>query len=139
MTRINSSYPVKDLYDQHLMAEYRELTMVPAALRRSLRTKTKAQILASIPSKFCLGSGHVRFWYNKLDYLKTRYAELQTELRNRGFNIDLSRPDNCDHFDTEFYTGYTATLEDLKLITERIDSKIAQKPNWYRKTPYQKI
>lgn len=139
MTRINSSFPVKDLYDQHLMAEYRELTMVPAALRRSLRTKTTEDILASIPKKFCLGSGHVRFWYNKLDFLKLRYAELQAELQRRGFNIDLSRPDNCDNFDAKFYTGYTATSDDLALITERINMRVAQKPNWYRKTTYQNV
>ncbi len=38
MTRINI-IPVKELYDQHLIAEYREITMVPAALNRTLRSK----------------------------------------------------------------------------------------------------
>ena len=38
MTRINI-IPVCELKDQHLIAEYREITMVPAALNRTLRSK----------------------------------------------------------------------------------------------------
>ncbi len=38
MTRINI-IPVSELADQHLIAEYREITMVPAALKRTLRSK----------------------------------------------------------------------------------------------------
>ena len=38
MTRINI-VPVEELMDQHLIAEYRESTMVPAALNRTLKSK----------------------------------------------------------------------------------------------------
>ena len=38
MTRINI-IPVSELADQHLIAEYREITMVPAALKRTLNSK----------------------------------------------------------------------------------------------------
>ena len=38
MTRINI-IPTNELYDQHLIAEYREITMVPAALKRILNSK----------------------------------------------------------------------------------------------------
>ena len=38
MTRINI-IPVRELYDQHLIAEYREITMIPAALNRTLKSK----------------------------------------------------------------------------------------------------
>ena len=38
MTRINI-VPVDELMDQHLIAEYREITMVPAALNRTLKSK----------------------------------------------------------------------------------------------------
>ena len=39
MTRINI-IPVEELMDQHLIAEYREITMVPASLARTLSSKT---------------------------------------------------------------------------------------------------
>ena len=38
MTRINIVHP-SELTDQHLIAEYREITMVPAALKRTLNSK----------------------------------------------------------------------------------------------------
>ncbi len=39
MTRINL-IPVHELTDQHLMAEYRELPMIGASLKRTLSSKT---------------------------------------------------------------------------------------------------
>ena len=38
MTRINI-IPPSELTDQHLIAEYREIFMVPASLRRTLKSK----------------------------------------------------------------------------------------------------
>ena len=52
MTRINI-IPVSELYDQHLIAEYREITMVPAALDRTLKSK--------IAQQYTLNKGHVYF------------------------------------------------------------------------------
>jgi deoxyribonuclease (pyrimidine dimer) len=138
MTRINADYPVEQLYDQHLMAEYRELTMVPASLRRSLRTKSVSDVLAKVPKQFCLNKGHVTFWYNKLDFLILRYAKLQQELRRRGFNLTADRSHNCNGFDKCFYTGYNMSNADLQVISERINARVAQKPTFYRKTSYKK-
>lgn len=134
MTRINSNLDPRTLTDQHLMAEYRELPMIPAALRRSLKTKTKNQVLHSIPEKFTLNKGHVTFFYNKLGFLKRRYESLQLELIDIGFNIDLDRPHNLDGFDSDFYGDYEMTTKDYEIITERIQKRISEKPNWYRKT-----
>ena len=65
MTRINSNIDPKKLTDQHLMAEYRELPMVPAALRKSLRTQSVKTILSKIPKRYKLNSGHVLFFVDK--------------------------------------------------------------------------
>ena len=54
MTRINSDIDPKLLTRVHLVAELREITMVPAALRRSLRTKSPDDIIKSIPLKFLI-------------------------------------------------------------------------------------
>ena len=70
MTRINSNLDPSKLKRMHLIAELREITMVPAALRRSLRTRSVNDILTNIPKKFTLNRGHVTFFYNKLNFLK---------------------------------------------------------------------
>ena len=51
MTRINSDLDPASLKRMHLLAELREITMVPAALRRALRTKSKEDVLESVPDK----------------------------------------------------------------------------------------
>lgn len=132
MTRINAGIEPENLTDQHLMAEYRELPMVPAALRRSLRTKTVEQVLQSIPSEFTLNTGHVKFFYNKLTFLKDRYYRLKYELVKRGYNIDLERSHGCDGFPAVFYNHYQPTVKGIKIISERIAERIAQKPEFYR-------
>ena len=84
MTRINLIHP-KELMDQHLLAEWREIKMIPASLRRSLKTKSISEVIKSIPKDYTLGSGHVKFFYNKHIYLCKRYTELTKELQKRNF------------------------------------------------------
>lgn len=133
MTRINADIDPKLLMDQHLMAEYRELPMVPAALRRSLKSKTKEQVLKSIPKNFCLGKGHVTFWYDKLDFLSKRYTKLQEELERRGYKLDKSRTSGIDgSFDCVFFNSYTMIEEDKNIIWKRLWERISEKPEWYR-------
>ena len=67
MTRINI-VPVKELMDQHLIAEYREITMVPASLSRTLASK-KGLDYSKIPKNYTLNRGHVYFFYDKGLYL----------------------------------------------------------------------
>ena len=71
MTRINI-IAVSELTDQHLIAEYREITMVPAALKRTLNSKAGFS-KNKIPDKFTLNRGHVYFFYDKGLYLDKRY------------------------------------------------------------------
>lgn len=58
------------------MAELREITMVPASLQRSLRTRNSVDILKGIPSKFTLNKGHVSFFYNKQQFLMEQFRNL---------------------------------------------------------------
>ena len=62
MTRINLVEP-SELTDQHLIAEYREITMVPGSLKRTLVSKSGYQE-KKVPKKFTLNGGHVYFFYN---------------------------------------------------------------------------
>lgn len=133
MTRINLVDPT-ELTDQHLMAEWREIKMVPAALRRSLRTNTVSGILKKIPSDFTLNKGHVTFFYNKIEYLKDRYKVLTSELMRRQFNISNTNIE--DIFDSgipnEFKGSYEPTTAAYEIIRQRIKEKIDMKPQWYK-------
>ena len=133
MTRINLVHP-SELTDQHLMAEWREIKMVPAALRRSLRTQTVQTVFKKIPKDFTLNKGHVTFFYNKIDYLKDRYKALTKELFVRKFNIadrDISEIFD-DNIPLVFKGNWSPTETDLAIIRQRIEEKIAMKRHWYK-------
>lgn len=132
MTRINAGLLPSSLMDQHLMAEYRELPMIPAALKRSLKTKSIDQVLRTIPSSFVLGSGHVTFFYDKLEYLRSRYNDLVAELVFRGYNLDSNRPHNLDGLPKEFYGDWYPSPKENSLALARIDQRIGERPDWYR-------
>lgn len=144
MTRINL-VPVRELTDQHLFAEFREIKMVPKSLRRSLLAKVKLygygrtaelQLLHRIPKAYTLNTGHVSFFYDKGAYLFNRYDEIREELTRRGFNFNVHAqmdPDGVfDSLDHNFNNYYSPTPEALAIIRSRIAEKIAMKPSWYR-------
>jgi len=135
MTRINIVNP-SELTDQHLIAEYREITMVPGSLKRTLVSKLGYQE-SRVPERYTLNSGHVYFFYNKGEYLHRRYDELIREMRLRGFTPDPDRVFPIDIFkDNGLYNDWMPNIEDYKIIRERIQQKIDMKPEWYRRTEY---
>ena len=136
MTRINIVNP-SELTDQHLIAEYREITMVPGSLKRTLVSKVGYKE-SKVPERYTLNSGHVYFFYNKGKYLHRRYGELIREMRLRGFNPSVDRVFPYKIFmDNGLYNDWTPTIEDHIVIRERIEEKIAMKPEWYRRTQYE--
>jgi deoxyribonuclease (pyrimidine dimer) len=129
MTRINI-LPVKDLTDQHLMAEYREIFMVGSSLQRSLKSTQWDK--NRIPKKFSLNTGHVTFFYDKGKYLYKRYDEIREELKNRNFKLDKSRLFKVTQFPTDYYNDWEPTEDDQAIVLERIAERIQEKPAWYR-------
>ena len=135
MTRINIIDP-SELTDQHLIAEYREITMVPGSLNRTLNSKIGYKE-SKVPKRYTLNGGHVYFFYNKGKYLDKRYHELINEMKQRGFNPDPNRKFPSDIFkNNNLYNDWMPTIEDQKLIRERIKKRIDAKPDWYRRTEY---
>ena len=132
MTRINI-IPASELTDQHLIAEYREITMVPGSLKRTLNSKAGYR-KERVSSKYTLNSGHVYFFYNKGLYLNKRYKELVQEMKDRGFNPDPNRKFPKEVFPKELYNDWMPSLDEQKVVRQRIEEKIKMKPNWYRKT-----
>ncbi len=133
MTRINI-IPVKELFDQHLIAEYREITMVPAALSRTLKSKIGFN-KSKIKDRYTLDQGHVYFFYNKGEYLHKRYKKIIKEMERRGFRPNPKRKFPINIFiENNLYKDWEPNMEDFKIIRKRIESKFKEKPGWYRKT-----
>lgn len=116
MTRINVAILPQELPDKLLLAEHREITRVPNAV-----TSGRA-IIESIPAKFTLGKGHVKFFYDKLLYLKNRYNALYIECSHRGFNV-TNKLSAFDSIPPCLFNDYEETDEDRRILIERIESK----------------
>ena len=118
MTRINVGVKPSELTNKHLIAEHREIKRIPNCIK-SGRFSLKGQ-----PSAFTLGTGHVKFFYDKINYLKLRYLSLYEECINRGFNVtDFS--DAFNRIPKEFMGNYTATERDREIILERIAERLS--------------
>lgn len=131
MTRINLILP-SDLYDQHLLAEYRELPRIFTYVE-----KLKS-LPSDIPPKYTMGKGHVKFFANKLKYLMKRQFEITHELMDRGFKINFDVRDlylRYEVLDNKFKNDYVPSDAEIEISRQRIDEKLAEKPDWYRKTP----
>ena len=98
MTRINI-IPPAELCDQHLLAEHRELTRIP-----NLVAKGKFS-LEGQPSDYKLGTGHVKFFFDKMQFLFERYNSLHEECLARGFNVKNIWPENLTK-DEFFWKNY---------------------------------
>ena len=119
MTRINLISP-KELCDQHLLAEHRELTRIPNAVAKG-KFHLKGQ-----PEEYKLGEGHVRFFFNKMAFLKRRYDELHTECKARGFNVQYIWPETLPS-SPELWLDYQPTDAALEINRQRIQERMPPK------------
>jgi len=122
MTRINLVEP-HQLTDKHLMAEYRELPRIfTAVLKLQAHRKTPADV--TIPDHYVLGTDHMKFFYNKIVWLRRRYVLLQKELTSRGFNLDENLFHKIcigvAHIDNNWCNDYTPRPEDIYLNMVRL-------------------
>lgn len=128
MTRINLVDPV-ELMDQHLIAEYREIRLLCAGLRRTLKSK-QGFVLSKVPLRFTLNRGHMYFFYNKGRYIHHRYEELRKEMKRRGFTPQHDFP--LETWPVELYNDWSPSEQDKHIVRERIQLRIGQRPGWYR-------
>lgn len=124
MTRINV-VPVTELCDQHLLAEHRELTRIPNCVAKG-RYNLKGQ-----PFRYTLGTGHVKFFYDKLFWLNKRYKALTRECKARGFNVQYIWPD-LTGIDVNLKKDYIVTEDALRINRERIQERLEgmENPRW---------
>ena len=117
MTRINCGIPPAELTDKHLLAEHREIKRIPNQISRG-RYNMQGQ-----PEKFCLGPGHVKFFYDKLGYLHRRYVGLYEECRRRGFQVQ-NWGEAWSGVPPELMGEYEPTEEDRSIVRARINERL---------------
>lgn len=115
MTRVNL-VPPSELCDQHLLAEHREITRIPNCV---LSGKYKP---VGIPDSYRLGTGHVRFFMDKLLFIRRRYESLHRECLGRGFKVKDIFPPVVGMADLN--KDYTPTPEALALNRARIAERM---------------
>ena len=118
MTRINAGIPPVELTDKHLIAEHREIKRIP-----NLISKGKYNMNGQ-PSEFKLGIGHVKFFYDKLLYLKKRYIKLNHECVKRGFNIQ-NYVGAWDEVPKELMNDYIPSETDVAIVKQRIEDRLS--------------
>lgn len=119
MVRVNLVHP-RYLTDQHLIAEYNEILMLMAYVRR----------YPSIDAihRFTLGKGHMRFFKDKLLYLKRRHDALREEMHVRGYRAE--KVIYLDIYPRELINDWIPGEDDLNIVKARIAEKVKRKP-WY--------
>ena len=142
MTRINLVEP-HQLTDKHLMAEYHELPRIfTAVLKLQAQGKTPADV--DIPENYVLGTGHMKFFYNKISWLHRRYEKLRNELSSRGFKTDyelfFSIRYNCeDNIGVSWWSDYQPAPEDIYLnmirLCKRSNLISVLEELWEKETP----
>jgi deoxyribonuclease (pyrimidine dimer) len=122
MVRINLIKPA-NLADQHLIAEYDEILMLLGYVRQY-------PSIEDLPPNYTLGTGHVRFFKDKLLYLKKRHELIKSEMRKRGFvpavTIRLS------DFSKASLNDWKPSKPDFAIIRQRLTEKFRKKPDYYR-------
>lgn len=122
MTRINVVHP-SELTREHLIAEYREIMRLPNNLKKSL-SRVKPFSMNEIPKQYVLGTGHVKFFYDKMKYLKTRFEMLVEEMSSRGYVANFSDSSIFEVGDKRFYNDYVPDSEAVKLNRLRIEERL---------------
>ena len=117
MTRINCGVQPSELTRQHLLAEAREIKRIPNAVK-SGKAKVK-----NIPETFRLGTGHVKFFYDKLGYLLNRYKQIHKECKSRGYNVqDFSSA--WSGVPKVYMNDYKPSKKDREIVLRRIKNRL---------------
>lgn len=116
MTRINCGIKPSELSNKHLLAEHREIKRIPNCIKKGRYN------LSGIPNEFTLGTGHVKFFYNKLGYLRARYIRLYAECISRGFKVE-SYIESFIGLPQNLLGHYKPKEKDRKLLIERLKER----------------
>lgn len=120
MTRINTINPV-DLLDQHLFIEFREITRI-ATMHRALKNSEQVR-------EYVLGSGHMKFFYDKGLFLAKRLVALQAELDRRA-RVSYTPKTYKQHIDG-YHNDWLPTFDAHAANIMRLHEKLCMRPSFY--------
>lgn len=126
MTRINL-LPPSELTGKHLVAEYKEITRVFTHVKKHV-DKGRSISQADIPDSYRMGTGHVKFFYDKLKFIRKRYISIMEEMWRRGYktNRTLSKSilrDAMANIPSEWWNDYIPTRRAIRISRERVKSR----------------
>ena len=119
MTRINLIDPTCLSY-RHLLAEYKEITRVFAlAHQAGQRGSWKA------PASYTMGGGHIKFFYDKLNWIAKRHAFLRMELIERGVKPKINRPETRwrRSIPDNQWNGWEPTRAEITISLQRLTER----------------
>jgi deoxyribonuclease (pyrimidine dimer) len=125
MTRINASIQPYELTDQHLLAEIREL---PRILNTVKSGKAKIENKTDV---FKLGSGHVTFFYPRLQFLVFRHKDLIKEANIRRFQT-LNYSESYENLPKYLLNDWKPTNSVRELLKQRVNERLAGMKNLKR-------
>lgn len=122
MTRVNLVDP-QLLQTKHLVAEYRELPRIFALIRKAQERGESPHDLRN-PKIYTLGTGHVRFFYNKAAWLVDRQKKLIAECIAREINIQYTETDHLlNGIDQKWCNNWLPTKEEININIARINDR----------------
>jgi hypothetical protein len=125
MTRINASIRPAELSNSMLFAEYREIKRIPNTI------KSGKAVIKDIPKTFKLQSQHVKFFYDKILYLKKRSDELYQECLRRGINAE-DYSECYKDIPQHLFNDWRETKEARELLKERINLRLTESKQVHR-------
>lgn len=123
MTRINVVEP-SELTNKHLMGELHEITRVYGLVRKVQDRKiNKYNFKDKIkqPSEYTLGTGHVYFFYDKLEFITQRYYALNEEAKRRNFKVNpIDKQSLVAGIQDWWFNDYQPTQKAVEINRQRI-------------------
>lgn len=124
LTRVDI-VPVEYLTNRHLLSNHREIKRIPNCIKKGRFS------LKGAPDTYTMGEGHVKFFYDKLKWLKKRYISLYDECIVRGLNVtDFSEA--FSNLPKELYNDWTPCFDDYVTNQVRISERIAENLEVYK-------
>lgn len=77
-----------------------------------------------IPNSYRLGTGHVTFFYNKLEFLRKRFGLLVDEMRSRCYTVNHADiPSFTVAIPAEWWNDYQPTAAEIATSNARIEER----------------
>lgn len=118
---------MEELHDKHLVAEYRELPRIFGLAKAAFERGEKPG--ENAPGRYTLGKGHVRFFYDKLQWLFNRQVFLVKEMIRRGFNPIHRNPltlvnSTMGRMSPDWFKNWEPDEEAMTLNRQRINERL---------------